>query len=213
MRTRVTRRLIALLCAVPSIAIAQELVPLVPLDSSGRITYFVAEGTQNSQYLASDRELAVWALQAWARASEGKLRFDPAPEEDALLRVYFVPASAGQYGEMRAMLVDGRRGAAVFIRPDTNALGPAIAALAETDPLWRDAIVYLTCLHETGHALGLVHTNRFADIMYSFQFGGDIPAFFGRYRDELESRDDIVEVSGLSADDLEQLRALYVPPQ
>jgi hypothetical protein len=201
------------LCAAASIANAQELVPLVPLDSSGRITYFVAEGEQRSQYQASDNELAVWALEAWARASDGKLRFDPAPEEDALLRVYFVPASAGQYGEMRAILVDGRRGAAVFVRPDTAALGPAIAALANADPLWRDTIVYLTCLHETGHALGLVHTNRFADIMYSFQFGGDIPAFFGRYRDQLESRDDVADVSGLSVDDLEQLRALYEPPQ
>jgi hypothetical protein len=201
------------LCAAASIANAQELVPLVPLDSSGRITYFVAEGEQRSQYQASDNELAVWALEAWARASDGKLRFDPAPEEDALLRVYFVPASAGQYGEMRAILVDGRRGAAVFVRPDTAALGPAIAALANADPLWRDTIVYLTCLHETGHALGLVHTNRFVDIMYSFQFGGDIPAFFGRYRDQLESRDDVADVSGLSVDDLEQLRALYEPPQ
>jgi hypothetical protein len=213
MRTYATCWLL-LLGAAPSIATnAQELMPLVPLDSSGRITYFVAEGIQRSQYRASDRELAVWALQAWARASDGKLHFDPAAEEDALLRVYFVPANEGHYVEIRAILVNGRRGSAVFIRPDTNALGPAIATLTESDPLWRDTIVYLTCLHETGHALGLVHTDQFADIMYSFQFGGDIPAYFGRYRDGLESRDDIANVSGVSVGDLEQMRALYLPPQ
>ena len=46
------------------------------------------------------------------------------------------------------------------------------------DKLLRDAIVYLTCLHETGHALGLQHTDAFADIMYSFQYGGDIDGIF-----------------------------------
>ena len=48
-----------------------------------------------------------------------------------------------------------------------------------------------------------------SDIMYFFGFGGDIPGFFGRYRDEVRSRDDIANVSGLSAGDLTQLRALY----
>ncbi len=45
--------------------------------------------------------------------------------------------------------------------------------------------------------------------MYFFGFGGDIPGFFGRYRDGLRSRDDIAGVAGLSAGDLSQLRALY----
>ena len=55
----------------------------------------------------------------------------------------------------------------------------------------RDTIVYLTCLHESGHALGLVHTRAFADIMYSFQYGGDITAYFERYRVQLKMRADI----------------------
>jgi len=69
------------------------------------------------------------------------------------------------------------------------------------DRLLRDAIVYLTCLHETGHALGLSHTAVFADIMYSFQYGGDIEEYFGRYRRKLETRGDIAKNSGMSGAD------------
>jgi hypothetical protein len=45
--------------------------------------------------------------------------------------------------------------------------------------------------------------------MYFFGFGGDIPRFFGRYRDRLEGRADIATVSGLSPGDTLQLRTLY----
>jgi hypothetical protein len=45
--------------------------------------------------------------------------------------------------------------------------------------------------------------------MYFFGFGGDIPLFFGRYRDKLERRADIATVSGLSPGDTLQLRDLY----
>ncbi len=76
---------------------------------------------------------------------------------------------------------------------------PAIDAQA--DKLLRDAIVYLTCLHETGHALGLPHTASFDDIMYSFQYGGDIPEYFARYRRKLHTRADIRKNSGLSEAD------------
>ena len=107
------------------------------------------------------------------------------------------------------MVVEGRRGAAVFIRPDTDALGEEIGQRARDDSLFRDTIVYLTCLHELGHALGLSHTSNYADIMYFFGFGGDIPGFFSRYRDRLRSRSDIAAVAGLSEDDLVRLEALY----
>ena len=137
------------------------------------------------------------------------MRLDAGQESTALLRVYWVPASFGLYGEMRPLIVDGRRGAAVFIRPDTGAFGAEIAQRSREDPLFRDTVVYLTCLHELGHALGLNHTSDFADVMYFFGFGGDLSRFFGRYRDELRSRNDIGNVSGLSAGDLTQLRALY----
>jgi hypothetical protein len=48
--------------------------------------------------------------------------------------------------------------------------------------------------------------------MYSFQFGGDIAAYFGRYREQLGTRADIARVSGLSAGDVGRLRALYKEP-
>jgi hypothetical protein len=146
----------------------------------------------------------------WERTIGGTLRFEPAAtERDALLRIYFVPAAAGQYGEMRSIALDGRRGAAVFIRPDVSALGPDIARAARADPLMRETIVYLTCLHELGHAVGLSHTSDFADIMYFFGYGGDIVGFFDRYRRQLRSREDIQKTAGLSAADTRRVRELY----
>ena len=75
------------------------------------------------------------------------------------------------------------------------------------DSLMRDVIVYLTCLHETGHALGLRHTDVFEDIMYSFQYGGDIPEYFGRYRRKIQSREDISKNAGMSEADRKHLAA------
>ncbi len=90
-----------------------------------------------------------------------------------------------------------------------ESLGADIAAETRTDSLLRDAIVYLTCLHELGHAFGLEHTAAFDDIMYSFEYGGDIPEYFDRYRRRLEAREEIATVSGLSAADRSRFRALY----
>lgn len=187
---------------------AQTIAPLQPADG-GRVTYFIAPGEPKSEFRQTDIELASWALRTWEKAVGGALRFEPSVEDQALVRVYWVEPNAGMYGEMRPLLVRGRRGAAVYIRPDTNALGPDIAKLAKADPLLRETIVYLTCVHELGHALGLEHTAAFADIMYFFGYGGDIPGFFTRYRGQLKSRTDIQKASGLSADDVTRVRALY----
>jgi len=186
----------------------QEPTTLQPLNN-GRVSYYIADGELGSHYLASDRELATWALREWERTLDGAVKLEAAAEQDALLRVYWVPASSGQYGEMRPLRVSGQRGAAVYIRPDTDALGPAIGKRAQADPLFRDTIVYLTCLHELGHAFGLSHTDSFVDIMYFFGYGGDIPAFFGRYRERLRSRMDISTTTGLSPDDVRRVKELY----
>ncbi|MDT8398450.1 MAG: matrixin family metalloprotease [Pseudomonadales bacterium] len=216
MNIRTARHAICLLVLMTCATIAKPqplpAEPFVALDTSGPITYFIDTGTPESAYREGDRELARWALDNWERAAKGVLRFEPAPEKDALVRIYFASASSGQYGETMAFTMNGRRGAAVFVRPDTRAFGPPLADAAARDRLLRDTIVYLTCLHELGHALGLSHTERYADIMYSFGYGGDIPAYFDRYRRRLATRNDITGVSGLSNDDSARLLALYDIP-
>jgi hypothetical protein len=200
----------AAILAVGAVARAQILAPLGPLEDGGVVTYFIALPLEDAEARPGDADLAIWALESWQRAAGGALRFVPAANEDeALVRLYWVPAAGGQYGEMRPLEVEGRRGAAVYIRPDTTALGDQVATRAGLDPLFRDTIVYLTCLHELGHALGLAHTAEFDDVMYFFGFGGDIGEFFGRYRRTLRARDDIRGSPGLSAGDLAQLEALY----
>lgn len=139
---------------------------------------------------SSDPELALWALEAWQAASDGKLTFEKAADaSQAQIRIHWVTAREGLYGEAV--------GGDVYVRPEPG------------EGLLREAIVYLTCLHETGHALGLSHTAAFADIMYSFQFGGDIEEYFGRYRRRLSRREDIRKNSGMSGEDRQRLLKLF----
>jgi hypothetical protein len=180
-------------------------------DARNSVTYFIAEGNAQTGYRSSDRELAKWALEAWQRSAGQGLQIKPANESSAVIRLYWAEPDSGEYGETRPLIVGGRRGAAVYIRPDMDSLGPDIARRASIDALLRESIVYLTCLHEFGHALGLEHTRDSRDIMYYFGYGGDVVQYFGRYRGQIRSRSDIATVSGLSAADVSNIRALYPP--
>jgi hypothetical protein len=195
--------LTAVLAGVPQPAGPQA------LDATRPITYFIANGSERIGFRPTDRQLARWAFDAWQRSADGGLRLEVASEPDAVIRLYWADPRDGQYGEMRRIVVGGRRGAAVFIRPDVDLLGPDIAERARADVLLRDTVVYLTCLHELGHALGLEHTRDFRDIMYFFGYGGDIVQYFGRYRAQIRSRRDIAAISGLSDADVKRLRSVY----
>lgn len=171
--------------------------------ASQKYTYWIEPCTDPaSMCRPDDPQLAQWAFQAWQKASAGKLEFARVPDRDrARIRLYWASAERGLYGETRPMFFNGHQlGAEVYVLPSplpTNG-----------DRLLRDAIVYLTCLHESGHALGLMHTAVFADIMYSFQYGGDIDEYFGRYRRKLATRADIEKNSGMSAADRAHLIAV-----
>jgi hypothetical protein len=204
---------IVLLSVVPSAirASGQQSSAARSADAKKSVTYFIAAGNRETGYRSSDRELVLWALEAWQRSTAKGFQIKPANESSALIRLYWAEPDAGEYGETRPLIVGGQRGAAVYIRPDIDSLGPDIARRASIDPLLRESIVYLTCLHELGHALGLEHTRDFRDIMYYFGYGGDVVQYFGRYRAQIHSRSDIAVVSGLSDGDVGRIKALYPP--
>lgn len=180
------------------------------LDAATPISFFIQDGAGVPGYVAADRELARWAVQAWSRESAGKLKFTEVENpESALVRLRWVSGREGLFGETQHIQVAGKEGALVFVLPDVALLGEPLATNAQHDPLLRDTIVYLTCVHELGHAVGLPHTRSFSDIMYSFAYGGDIVQYFMRYRDKLKSRDDIRRYSGLSPSDTSSLQQLY----
>ena len=186
------------------------LAPQSRLDTREAIPYFVEDGKGVPGYRDSDRELANLALQAWSRASSGKLKFAEAKTRDgALIRLRWISPNEGLYGETQRVQVNGKPGAVVYVMPQVSGQGEPVASRAAQDVLFRDTIVYLTCVHELGHAVGLNHTRKFEDIMYYFGFGGDIVEYFGRYRNKLQSRSDISNYSGISATDIQALRSLY----
>jgi hypothetical protein len=190
--------------------IALQSAPLTRLDTREAITFFVEDGKGVPGYRDSDRELATLAVDAWSRESGGKLKFAAAKTSDAaLIRFRWISPNEGLYGETQRVLVNGKPGAVVYVMPQVSAQGEPLATRSVQDNLFRETIVYLTCVHELGHAIGLQHTRKFEDIMYFFGYGGNILDYFMRYRNKLQARSDISKFSGLSAGDVEVLRSLY----
>lgn len=190
---------------------AQRLPKLITLDSTGRITYFIADGIERSFYRPGDRQLAIWALEEWQRAA-GKIHFDGSNVEGrSLLRLYWVPWRAGELGVERTILSNRLPAAIVFIAPDVreNAVGSATARAVRADPLLRDTIVYLLCLHEIGHGLGLGHTADSNDVMHAGGRRDDNLRVFQQYRRRFSTRASMRTTNWLSNADKRRVAELY----
>jgi len=143
------------------------------------------------------------AMRSWTDASDGRLTLVRAKTRDeAAIRVFFVQSDTN-YGEA-APRVDPNTG--FIARADV-----AINAAVPDDPMTGRIIVYLTALHELGHALGLAHSDTFSAIMYRFRRADDGTRYFGAYRRKVRSPDEIglPAATGLNPEDVSALRSLY----
>ena len=176
------------------------------------LRYWIEPCTRpETKCLEHDPQMAEWALEDWQRSAGGQLKLQKTNVRiQANIRIHWASQNEGLYGEARPFIEDGMRGYDVYVLADLSAMGREISSAARVDGLLRDTIVYLTCLHETGHALGLAHTTDFPDIMYTFQAGGDIPEYFGRFRRRLKSWSDIARTSAISPQDHDRLMTVLV---
>jgi hypothetical protein len=185
---------------------AQRPPTLVPLTPDGLITYYIADGIPRFGSRSGDNELATWAFKEWERAAGGAIRFERITQEGfALVRLYWNGSGRG-HGQMKSHIGTFRRRQAILsVRPDAHSRHSALGPAAAKDPLLRDTIVYLTCLHEIGHGLGLGHTSVETDVMRADASAEN----FQRSRRRLKTRADIPTVSWVSDANAAGIRQLY----
>jgi matrixin len=143
------------------------------------------------------------AMKTWTDASDGRLALVRAKTRDeAAIRIFFVQSDTN-YGEA-APRVDPSTG--FIARADV-----AINAAVPDNPMDARIIVYLTALHELGHALGLAHSDTFSAIMYRFRRADDGVRYFGAYRSKVRSLDEVglPTATGLDPEDVTAFRNLY----
>jgi hypothetical protein len=174
--------------------------PAARWDGAQGIPVFI----QASDAAGEPAEMVRRALRTWGEASAGRLRFEEAAAPPRRgMRIWF-GAGDRAFGEAAPELDrDGRITSADVILA-TDLVG---------DALQKRLILYLTALHELGHALGLEHTDEWDSIMYRFQRPTDATRYFLRYRRSLAGDRDVGSpgASGLFPRDLAALRSLYRP--
>jgi hypothetical protein len=179
---------------------------------NGVITYFISEtlvgsaaASRRQAFKADDPELAGWALGEWQRALKDAVRFRPDTESNASITMYWLPWKPNEHGVTRTRRAGGGFQSTIFVRPDTAHLPPAIAQRAAQDPLYRDVIVYLTCLHEFGHALGLGHSAQPDSVMQA----RSSQTLFDAIRARVRARGDLRNAAVLSAGDVQDVVRSY----
>ena len=197
--------------AVSALAVATGTGPSVDrLGGHEPISYFIAPTATEPGFRATDVDLAEWALRAWGRELVGKISLEPTPDPtNARIHMAWAASLVGRFGEMQPMLVRGHRGATIRVRSPHHHIESFFGRRHTTDPLFRDAIIYLSCLHELGHALGLTHSERFGDVMFDFTIRERAVSFFKQYRNSLSTHDEIRLNTGLSPNDRHRIRTLY----
>ena len=176
------------------------------LNPAHGVSFAVAPGPVDP----GDATLAVWAVEAWKRVLGGSIRFMEVSDPGAAqIRIEWAESATGRCGEMQPTLVNGGRGAFVRIRPAGVGFGSTLGRRSAVDPVFRAIVIYLTCLPELGHALGLSHSDEYGDVMFDFADGGNVVAFFERYRRRVNTAIDIRRLVGLSSNDIRRVRELY----
>ena len=204
--------LIAALCAVAAAVAAQQPAGLTPLrpDADGRISFYIADGLLRAEYVTGDEQFVEWAFSEWQRALLDRVSFTRiASEQDALIRVYWLPwTSTGQAGQTARLYSYRQVTANIFLRPSPRTTGAALSKLLKSDPLLRDAFVYYVALHEIGHGLGLGHSPNAADVMAEASHTRPL-APIQALRERTRTRASLADTAVLSEGDVSRIRAAY----